>query len=394
VDAPELDPDYHVRHEMLPAGAGDEALDALVSRIASEPLDRERPLWQIFFVEGLAGGRIAYVTKLHHAVADGGASAELVLRSFQSSRARAHYVPQELPPQEAIPSPRERITRALQLHLRRQRELPGLLWRSARELGVSLAWLSSGRSMPTPAFRAPATRFNQPVTANRVCAHATLSLPAILDIKRAVDCTVNDVYLALVGGALRSYLAAHQELGETALTAAVPVSVRVKLDEPAFGNALAYWFATTASNLEDPLERLRAVADSTRAARSLFAKRDPRLAVDWLDHWVLRRLYLDGLPAIVSALFGRPSFNVIVSNVRGPSQPLYSNGARVEQLLSIGPLSLQQGLNFTAWSYLDAFTVGVHACQEHAPDISVLANGLSAELELLGKEVRRRKPSA
>jgi WS/DGAT/MGAT family acyltransferase len=220
----------------------------------------------------------------------------------------------------------------------------------------------------------------------------TLPLPALRDVKDAFACTVNDVYLALVGGVLRGYLEHHRELPEKSLTAAVPVSLRGEHEDPTFGNATGYWFASLGTQLDDPAQRLVSVAANTRAARALFEARDARLAVDWLEHWPLRRLYLDGLPTVGSALIGRPSYNVIVSNVRGPAHPLYSDGARVDALYSMGPLSLQQGLNFTAWSYLDAFTVGIQACREHVPDLHRLAEALPAELEqLTGEaEIRRR----
>ncbi len=129
---------------------------------------------------------------------------------------------------------------------------------------------------------------------------------------------------------------------------------------------------------------------STRAARELFATRDPRLPMKWLEHWPLRRAYLDGIQAFVRWLIRRPSYNVIVSNVRGPARPLYVDGARVEALYSMGPLSLQQGLNFTAWSYLDDFAVGLHACREHVPDLEVLAGALRLELDLLTSAAHAR----
>jgi diacylglycerol O-acyltransferase len=264
------------------------------------------------------------------------------------------------------------------------------LIRSLRELRKSRAWRRSGGAMPTQPFCAPATRFNQRITPNRIFAHVNLALPELIEVKRRVGCTLNDVYLALVGGSLRSILATEGEAYGAELTAAVPVSVRTEVDEPAFGNALAYWFATTGSHVADPLERLMLVAENTGVARALFALRDPRLAVEWLDHWVLRHCYLDGVQRIAASILRRPSCNVIVSNVKGPIDRLYSNGAQVEELFSMGPLSRQQGLNFTAWSYLDTFAIGVHGCREHVPDIARLANGLSAELEILAKELRLR----
>jgi WS/DGAT/MGAT family acyltransferase len=383
LEAPRLDPERHLRHEVLPRGATGAALDELLGRIASEPLDESRPLWRLFFVEGLPGGRIAYVVKLHHALADGLASAELALRLFQPTPERVELPPPDEAEDEPVPPALLRLGRALRRELARQSETPRLLGRSLRSIGVSRRWRGSGGHAPPPAFRSPPTRFNRALTPNRICAHVTLPLPALRRVKDAFACTLNDVYLALVGGALRGYLGGHGELPERALTAAVPVSVRREGEDPAFGNATAYWFATTGTDLADPVGRLVAVAASTRAARELFLACDPHLPVEWLDHWALRRLYLDGLQTVVTALVGRPSYNVIVSNVRGPSRLLYSDGARVEALYSIGPLSRQQGLNFTAWSYRDDFAVGLHACREHVPDLPSLAAALPAELEAL-----------
>ena len=383
VDAPVLDRDYHFRHEVLTSGAGDEALDELLGRIASEPLDPDRPLWQIFFVEGLPGGRIAYVTKLHHAVADGPAAAELVLRAFQGDVETAPELRGYEGENEPVPPPGRRLLRSLRRELARQKELPGLVARSLRATGVTLRWRRDGRALPPRPFAVPAAPFNRPITPNRVYSHVTLPLPAMRAVKSALDCTLNDVFMAIVGGALRRYLTDQGERREPELTAAVPVSVRREQDDPTFGNATAYWFASTASHVADPVERVHAVARGTRAARAHFEARDPHLPVEWLDHWPLRRLYLTGFAVVAGLLARRPSYNVIISNVRGPSKPLYSDGGRVEALYSMGPLTVHQGLNFTAWSYLDDFAVGVHACREHVPDVRALADALPDELDAL-----------
>ena len=139
--------------------------------------------------------------------------------------------------------------------------------------------------------------------------------------------------------------------------------------------------------IADPAERLRVVTESTRAARALFEARGDARWVTWYDHWLVRGLYVARFPVLVSALLGVPSFNVIVSNVRGPSEPLVGDGAHVVALYSMGPLARQQGLNFTAWSYCGDFTVGLQACREHVPDLPKLAEGLALELEELGKAV-------
>ena len=392
LDAPVLDVDYHIRHEVLPAGAGEDALDEFVGRVASEPLDETHPLWQVFFVEGLPGGRIAYVTKIHHALADGSASAELLTRTFQTTPGPQSAPPPSLGPNEALPSAARLIASALRGNLARQRNLPGLLRRALRAIRRSLRWRLAGRPSPILPFGGPGTRFNRPITPNRSYAHITLSLATLQQVRRAFGCSLNDVYLALVGGAVRRYLERRGELPAAPLTAAVPVSVRSASEDPTFGNATNYWLASTGSDQADPVERLRAVAASTRAAREQFAVQDPRLAVDWLDHWMLRRLYLTGFQKLASLLLRRPSVHLIVSSIRGPQQTLFSNGARVVAMRSMGPLSLQQGLNFTAWSYLDEFAIGVHACREHVPDLRSLTQGFRLELDALSAAAARLGP--
>lgn len=385
LDAPQIDPDYHFRHEVLPLGADEGALDDLAGRIASEPLDESRPLWQLFFVEGLPEGHVAYLVKIHHAVADGAASAELVARSFQTTRDPIVLPPRSKQPNEPVPAKSRLLAAAVRRELARQLELPGLLRRSVRAVGTGLRWRHEHEDGPARPFAGPMTRFNRPITPERGFRHVTLSVRELKAVKNAFGGTLNDVYLALVGGAIHRYLASRQELPPVPATAAVPVSVRRDDEDPDFGNAIAQWFVSTASDCADPVERLRRVIESTRAARALFAERDARLAVDWLDYWPLRWVYLDGFQRLAAWLLRRPSFTVIVSNVRGPQQPLYSDGARVVALRSMGPLALQQGLNFTAWSYQDDFSVGLHACREHVPDLAALGCAMREELDALSR---------
>jgi diacylglycerol O-acyltransferase len=379
----EFDPDYHVRHVELGAGADESALDDVIGRVASEPLDPQRPLWQISFVEGLPGGRIAYVTKIHHAVADGLASAELATRLCRSTPEHVPLPTRPPPLCEPAPSTARHLLLGLRRALARQRELPSLARRSLRALRAGIERRRRGDPMPPAPFSGPRTRFNQPLTPHRLYAHRSLPMAELRHVRAAFGCTLNDVYLTLVGGAVRHYLARRGELPAQPLTAAVPVSVRCAADDPAFGNATSYWFASTGSHLADPVERLRAVTASTRAARELFAARDARLPLDWLEHWGLRRLYLDGFQALGAALLRRPSYHVIASNVPGPRRPLFIDGARVVALHSMGPLTKQQGLNLTAWSYGEDLSVGAHACREHVPDLPVLLDSLAPELSLL-----------
>jgi diacylglycerol O-acyltransferase len=383
LDAPQLDLDYHFRHEVLPPGAGEAALSALASEVASEPLDRSKPLWQLVFVEGLPHGHVAFVLKLHHAVADGAASARLVTWTSETEPRPTPLPPPVRTPNEPTPSLARLVGFTLRRDVARQHELPELVMRSIAAIRVGRRFKREGKPLQARPFSGPMTRFNRPLTARRAYTNVTLSLGVLQEVKSALGCTVNDVYLALVGGALHRYLAEHDELPGEALTAAIPVSVRNDTDDPAFGNATNSWFTTTGSNVADPLERLAVVAEGTRAARELFQAREPRLAVDWLDHWPWRRVYLAGFQAVAAAFLRRPSFNVIVSNVRGPAERLYIDGAEVVALRSMGPLAPQQGLNFTAWSYADDFAIGIHACREHVPDVAKLTESFGPELEVL-----------
>jgi WS/DGAT/MGAT family acyltransferase len=393
-DAPRLDRDYHFRHVLLEAPGGRDEFDALVSRVASTPLARDRPLWQLYFVEGLAGGRAAYMVKIHHAVADGIASAHLVASSFDTA-ADGRYDLASLTGavNESVPRRRSLLAAALRREIGRQRDLPRLLARSLRMIRAGIARRRSGSPAPALPFTGPPTRFNRRPTPNRVYAHTTVSLRDLRTCRRAFGCSLNDVFVTLAGGALRRYLAARGELPHAPLTAAVPVSIRGDRDDPHFGNANFIWCVSTGSDTADPEERLRHVVRTTRAARDAFAASDRRLPLDWLEFWALRRMYLVWFPRLAGALLGRPSFNVILSNVPGPREPLYSDGARVTAIRSMGPLTRAQGLNITAWSYLDDFSIGIQACREHVPDVRVLADAFAPELDaLVAAAAKRRDP--
>lgn len=388
-DAPELDLDYHFRHVVLPPGAAPEALDELIGQVASEALDPEHPLWQLHFVEGLPEGRIAYVMKIHHAVADGLASARLLSEAFALAPGWHPLAPASADENEPLPPASERLSRSLRLQLARQRELPGLLAHSIRSILIGLRFRSEGRPMPVRPFVGPMTRFNRPLTPNRLYAHVTLPLEALRKIRAAGGASLNDVYLTLCGGVLRRYLEHHGELPAGPLTATVPMSVRQPDDYPTFGNATVPFSATTGSDIADPAERLRAVAESTRAARALIEARGDERWVKWYDHWLVRGVYVARFPTLVSAFLRVPSFNVIVSNVRGPAEELDAAGSRVVELYSMGPLARQQGLNFTAWSYRGDFTIGLHACREHVPDLRRMADFFYPELEALTSAMER-----
>jgi len=179
------------------------------------------------------------------------------------------------------------------------------------------------------------------------------------------------------------------------LTGVVPVSIRKPEERHEYGNRLANWQITLATDIADPVERLMAVRASCAAARHSVDESDRELLHDFMDHWWLYDLVCNKVPPLVRRLIGRPRFNVILSNVRGPQQPMYSAGSRVVALRSMGPLNGDMGLNITAWSYVDKMSVGLVACREHVPDIWTLAELLPDALADLVEAAERtgRLPS-
>jgi WS/DGAT/MGAT family acyltransferase len=384
IDALDLDLGYHVRRAAVPAPGGDAEFDGLISDLASVQLDRAKPLWQLWFLEGLEGDRLALAFKMHHAIADGTASVTILEELFADGSEGADRLP---------PSPEAVRRRALlALALRTDATLAGKLPQMLRRTGASLqahhARKRSGKPTITKPMSAPRTRFNQPLTPNRVYVNVTVPLSDLRYIKDALGFTLNDVFTAACGGALRSYLDEHGELPERSLTATVPVSLRGPGDADPYGNHMSYWYVSLATDLADPQARLAAVHESTTAARE-WAEDDRALFTDWQDYYVAFKAVAVSLRHLGERLSKRPAFTAVVSNVRGP-RTLSHRGARVVAVRSMGPIVRSQGINFTGWSYEDDFAVGIHACHEHLPDARRLADHLVTELDALKALAGRR----
>ena len=392
VDAPHLDLDYHVQRVALSAPGGRRELAEVISRIASVGLDRNQPLWQVWFVEGLADGQVAYITKVHHSLADGVASERLLSAAFADRR--EHTPMGLLEPQHAEPVPGQFRLLALGIAdaLRMLVGLPGLLFHTARVARRARAHARSRSDVGVGPFKGPHTRFDEPLTPHRSLAYETFDLAAIKRVSHAFEASVNDVMLAMAAGALRSYLDKHGELPTAPLTAAVPVSIR-RLDEtPEWGNRVASWYVTLATDMPDPVARLREIVRSTHAARAELQATDPELQHAWAEYWRMFRLVTYGVPKLVRPFIGRPSYNAIVSSVPGPPVPLYRHGARLVHMISMGPLVEGLGVNFTGWSYAGEMTIAVMACRERAPDIWDLAAGLRTSLDELTAAVAALPP--
>jgi WS/DGAT/MGAT family acyltransferase len=392
----EVDVDYHVRRAAVPAPGSPKELGDLIAEIASRPLDRGRPLWEMWLVEGLEGGRIASVCKIHHALADGVASAELVERFL------THGIEEELPPDapawspEPIPSRPRRLALAC---IELARFLPHALRALVRALREARRREATDHaahaSLLPPASGAPATPMNRPLSAQRRFAYVSLPLADAQSVRRAFGMTLNDVVLAILAAATRGYLARRGELPSAPIVATVPVSRRSAEDAGRFGNHTSAMYVLLRSDLDDPVERLRATHEAVQAAKQHFEDTLGAQLADWLELFppILSRVVFSRLPRWLAQLRRPPQANLIVSNVPGPGEPLFYGHARMTSFFSVGPVLEGMGLNATVWSYCEQLNLSLLACRDAVPGVWEIADAARAALEELAKAAAARGAS-
>ncbi len=376
------DIDYHLRRSGLPSPGSERELGVLVSRLHGTRLDFDRPPWEMHLIEGFGDGRFGLYCKMHHALMDGFTGMRLLASSLSTdpdergTPVLIHRPAPERPPREDRPAGLDTL-----LHLAREQ------LGTTRDVGRAVlnlvnAWRGKEPDLPLP-LRAPNTVFNRRVGCARRFATQQYELQRLKDLARSLDGTLNDLVLALVGGALRRYLLDLDELPEEPLIAALPVNIRPK-DDPGGGNAVGAILASLATHLEDPRERVAAVIASTRAAKAQLEGMSKNA--------MLQYSALLMAPVGVQLLTGtagkaRPVFNVMVSNVPGPQEPLYLRGSR---LRSFYPLSIPfhgYGLNVTVNGYAGTLNFGFIGCRDALPRLQKLAvycGEALEELEALG----------
>lgn len=388
VDRPDLDVDYHVRVTRVAAPGGRTALATVLAQLlGGELLDRSRPLWQLWLVEGLADGRVALVWKVHHSLADGVASVRMLSSLLQHDPIDRPVVPTATPPRDPAATRRRLLAPALRSFAPSTAHLPELVRRSLRASRIGRERRRAGLGGPAKAFDSPPTRFNRGFTAHRACAWGPLAMDDLRAVRTAFGCTVNDVLIAVCSSAIRTYLERHGELPRASLSATVPVSIRKEHELDDYGNRLTSWFVTLATDVADPVERLAAIHAAIQVARASHAARSSETLVEeWMRYKVLWRRWI-AFGGTAAGLARRPTFNLIVSNVRGP-EPLWFDGAPVEEIVSVGELAMGLGLNLTGWSYRDRMVVGASACPEHVPDLWDLVDGLPVALAELVDAIR------
>ncbi len=384
VDDDAFDLGTHLHRIGLPSPGGRRELAEVCGHIASAPLDRSRPLWEMWVIEGVAdtdpraGGLLAVMTKVHHAAVDGVTGANLLSQLCS------------VEPEEPPPEPVEGPGRAgpLQIAASGLVRFAARPWQLANVMPTTVATIvktlrraRSGLTMAAP-FAAPATRFNASITADRNVALAQVDLDDIKKIKDRFDVTVNDVVMALCAAVLRWFLGDHDELPARSLVAMVPVSVHDKSDRPGH-NQLSGMFCKLETQIGDPAERLRAIARADAAAKNHSSAINPMLLQDWAQ--LAARAVFGAIFRLVadSPLIGNPVHNLIISNVPGPQAQLYFLGCEVEAMYPLGPLFHGCGLNVTAMSLNGKLNVGVISCPDLLPDLWRLVDDFDVALEEL-----------
>lgn len=397
VDDPHFDVDRHLHRLGAPAPGDDRALANLLGDIASWPLSRDRPLWEIWVVEGLRDSKVALIIKMHHATIDGILGADLLSRLFdlEPDGSPPANGPREV---ESTPTAPSRLA-LFELGLRSRLAQPWELFTLVPEtLGrlVSTVWRIArgqvqGLSAAAP-FSAPRTSFNATISPRRTVAFTNIPLDDVRAVKSALGVTVNDVVTAVVGGALRRYLQDRGELPEHSLLAAEPVAVHDQVDGGGT-TRLTVMFSRLATDVKDPWERLRTVAAANVQAKDIQKMVGADILLRWARHF---SLYGVGLGArLYSSLHLSEHHpvvhNLIVSNVPGPPTPLYMAGARLSGLYLLGPITDGAGLNVTVVSHEDQIGVGMISSPELMPRIWDLADAIPEALgELVSAADRAR----
>ncbi|MEJ7764658.1 MAG: wax ester/triacylglycerol synthase family O-acyltransferase [Acidimicrobiales bacterium] len=393
IEDPGFDLDFHVRRAALPSPGGRAELAQFAAEFHGLPLDRSRPLWQLYVVEGLEGGRVAVVSKTHHAAIDGVSGAEIAVNLLDLSPEVQRHEPTETWKPDRVPSDAELVAYGLAGLARQPLGAIKALSRTA-EMALSLLHRNTHPDVePPPApFTAPRTSINTPITPHRRYAMADISLDDVKRVKDVFGCTVNDVVIALCAGALRKHFEECAEVIDVDLVAMVPISVRTEDQRGEMGNKVSAMLTSLATTVEDPGERLEAIVAGTRQAK----EQEKAIPADTLSDWT--EFMAPAVAARAARLYSsmrvadkvRPPFNVIISNVPGPSTPLYTGGAELEAMYPMGPIADGAGLNITIFSYRGSIHFGVVACRETVPEVDRLAAYLQDSLDELSKTAEER----
>ncbi len=416
IEDPDFDLDFHVRHHAVPPPGTPQQLSDVISRIHARPLDRSRPLWELYIVDGVDGGRMAATfTKVHHATIDGASGALMLAALLDLDKEGSQPEPVEWHP-EPVPTDRQLLERTMVEYLRRPEKFIRLSVRALRELSAAtrnggLRVMADMLAQPVPGpvgdlvrrrlrgsdnevdhppvlpvTAAPRTPWNASIGAHRRFAYTTVPLADAKSVRHAVGCTFNDVVMALCSGTLRRYLAKHDCLPDEPLIAMVPVSVRTGAEDDAYQNRVSAMFVDIATNEPNPRRRIARLKATMDRAKTEFRA----IPADTLQDFT--QFAPPAIAARAMRMYSRlriadraaPPFNLVISNVPGPSFPLYGAGAELRHFYPVSAIADGVGLNITVQSYNGNLDFGFVCDRDLVPDVWLMTDLLQESMaELL-----------
>lgn len=385
VNDPNFNIGRHLYRSRIAAPGGQREMDQAVAEIASTQLPRDRPLWETWLLEGFADGGIVLVTKIHHSLADGVASATMLAKLMTLEPDRDDLnAPNPAWVPEPIPSRRTLIRDAVRDQKAQLGDIGPLMKRTVGGVVNVLRNIKHrATAVPYP-FVTPRTVFNRTLSPRRSFATTSLPIAELKAVKNAADVTLNDVVLATVAGALDRFFAARGDILTRPLIASVPMAVATPDEAPReAGNRVANLFTSLCNDVRDPLERLRKIHAVTLQSKEVQHQLGLETMLDWSDaapaviyRWILGSFSQSGLSDVMP-----PPANLIISNVRGPDNPLFVADARLRTIYSVGPAIEGIGLNITGWSYCGDLAIAVIADADAIPDPHIITDAMRPALD-------------
>lgn len=370
--------DRHLHHVGLPAPGGRRELAEICGYVAGLPLDRDRPLWEMWIIDGGArSDTVAVMLKVHHAIVDGVAGANLLALLCSAQP--------DAPPPKFVTgaggaNPLQIAVSGLLGVARRPLQLATVVPATVLTLVQTALRAREGRTMAAP-FTAPPTPFNGSVTRSRNIAYTQLDMRDVKRVKERFGVTVNDVVVTLCAGVLRRFLLERGELPDQPLVATVPVSVHDKSDRPG-RNQTTWMFCRLESQISDPAERIRTIAAGNTAAKDHTAAMGPTLLQDWTQFGG-PNMFGTAMRILPRIPINRNAYNLVLSNVPGPREQLYFLGCQVDTMYPLGPIIGGAGLNITVMSLNGELGIGIIGCPDLVPDLWSLADAFPDALKEL-----------
>lgn len=415
INDPDFDLDFHVRHIGVPGEGSQTQVGDLVGRLIGRPMDRSRPLWEGYVIEGLESGDFAILLKLHHSTIDGAAGAEMLgmLLDTDATEDQSRWTPEVEPGVgELLARTAFGLAKTPAKGLRLQAKMLNELGKITRSQGISNIARTVQQGLPGPAGQVvrralgvserpeeqdqvpllpriggPRTPFNASITAHRRFAYRAAPLAHIKAIKSELGATVNDVVMAVCAGGLRRYLESHDALPDRDLIAMIPVSIRTGEETEKWSNRVSAIFADLPTAADDPIERVEQVHSSMIAAKEQFDLMPADMIGELSDLAPPALAMRAARLATRTRLADRtnPPANLVLSNVPGPRAPLHLGDAELKHYYPVSTIVDGQGLNITVQSYVDTLDFGLVSCRELVPDLWDLADLIIEEISVLAE---------